>query len=80
MLKIVRNQLDVILSCARGITTLSHSIVPNESFDKDTPEFWAGFIASASDGIAKDHAMTIKDPQSISAKIPTYVVRYEDIV
>ena len=80
MVKIVRNPLDVTLSAIRGLTTGSHSLVPIEQFDKDLPEFWATAVETGSEVIAKDHEMTISDPDSLSAKIPTYFIRFEDIV
>ena len=44
------------------------------------PEFWATWVELIGGAIADDHDMTIKHLDSISASIPTYVVRFEDLI
>ena len=40
MIKIARNPLDVIISRAHQFATFSHSVTPNEQYDRDCPDFW----------------------------------------
>ena len=43
---LMRNPIDVILSCANMTQTTSHALVPKEEYYKDFPEFWDEWITS----------------------------------
>ena len=76
MIVIVRNPLDVLPSFATLTQTKGHSAVVNEQFDIDFPDWWDNFITAISENMAKSHEFVFRQ---ISEKIPTYVIRYEDL-
>lgn len=41
---LMRNPLDVILSCAHMVLTCSHELVPKEEYHLDFPEFWDDWV------------------------------------
>ena len=55
-------------------------MTPVEQYDKDLPDFWKTWVELIGGATSDDHNMTIKNPDSISSRIPTYVVRFEDLL
>ena len=79
MFKIVRNPMDVLLSYANVVATFTHSTIPLEKFDKDLPEFWTQWVKLMGSAMAEDFNLMIGSETSVSTKIPSYFVRYEDL-
>ena len=44
MIVIVRNPIDVIVSFANLFNTFTHSMVPEQSYSVDLPEFWNKWV------------------------------------
>ena len=75
MIVIARNPIDVIPSFAYLKNTYSHSLVPNEQFHVDFPEYWDSFTRDFIEKTKTYHQVVDK----MSRSIPTYFMRYEDL-
>jgi hypothetical protein len=53
---LMRNPIDVILSCANMTQTTSHELVPKEEYYKDFPEFWDEWISSMVNSMQNFHS------------------------
>ena len=73
---VVRNPIDVVPSAGNLFHTFSHSLTPNERYDKDFPEWWEAFVNWITKRMAHFHKGLTTE---ISEKIPTYITRYEDL-
>lgn len=76
-LYLLRNPLDVILSVAHMCMTVSHDLVPKEQYHVDFPEFWDSWITKQINSMQLYHHYHMT---TISQSIPTYCIRYEDLV
>lgn len=76
-ISIVRNPIDMIPSLALLSTTTSHSATLTESFHEADPVWWAKF----SENVAKGTNEMLKvNRDQVHPAIPTYYIRYEDLV
>ena len=73
----MRNPLDVIVSVAHMTQTMSHELVPKEQYHIDFPEFWDAWINKQITNMSTYHGYLIN---TIAKEIPTYCMRYEDLV
>ena len=76
MFVIARNPIDVIPSFANLINTQSHSLVTNEQYHVDLPDFWEKFVETVVSEIKSNHEIVVN---KMARKIPTYFMRYEDL-
>ena len=77
MFCIVRNPIDVFPSYASLRLLTSHSLELNEKLNEKFPEWWEQFVRVNSQRMAKSSEEVM---MSISKKIPTLILRYEDLV
>ena len=77
MFCVVRNPLDVIPSFAYLIHTWGHSLVPNEQLHQSFPEWWTQWVKSIAQQLQWNHDYIVN---KVSKEIPTYFIRYEDLV
>ena len=77
MLVLVRNPLDTILAFANLMLLESHNLEPNEPYYEKFPEWWDQWVIQMAREVAKSHEFVM---QEIAKKIPTCIVRYEDLV
>lgn len=75
MISVVRNPIDVIPSFVSLVNFCSHSLVPEQSYSRDRPEFWNDAVAYFTEFLAENHTGIM----TASQKIPTYYVRFEDL-
>ena len=76
MIVVARNPIDVIPSYV-GLSQLnSHSLVPEQQYHSEFPDFWAEWVSALTQRIKINHEMT---KNWISTEIPTYWLRYEDL-
>ena len=76
MIVVARNPIDVIPSFAHLNNTHSHTLVVNERYDVDFPEFWEQWVTGMTAEIKANHASVLND---ITSQIPTFFLRYEDL-
>ena len=76
MIVIARNPIDVMPSLACMRLTDSHSLVPEQQFHTDFPDFWNEWVTSAIHRVKYNHEKTLG---VLAAEIPTYWMRYEDL-
>lgn len=77
MFFLMRNPLDVIPSHCTLLNTTSHSFVPKEKYHEDLPEYWQWFIET------QCRSMKLffeRNHKNAAQTIPTYFVRYEDLL
>ena len=77
MICLVRNPLDIIASCAFRHCLHSHNLKPQESLNQQFPEWWDKWVRETAENIQYSHTF-IDD--NLANKIPTYYIRYEDLV
>ena len=77
MFCIVRNPIDVFPSLASLMLTGSHSLEFNEKINERFPKFWNEWVSSKVQNMKYNHEFVL---ESISNKIPTLILRYEDLV
>ena len=77
MFCVVRNPLDVIPSFAYLVHTRSHSLVPNEKLHEEFPEWWTEWSKTVAEYMQFNHDYIVGE---LANEIPTYVLRYEDLV
>ena len=77
MFCIVRNPLEVIPSFAYLVHMRSHSLVPKEKINEQFPEWWANWSKQVSEYMQYNHDYIMN---TLSKKIPTYIIRYEDLI
>ena len=76
MFVIARNPIDVMPSFANLINTGSHSLVPNEQYHVDMPQYWQKWIETCVTEIKENHDIVVN---RMARQIPTYFMRYEDL-
>ena len=77
MVCVVRNPLDVFVSDAHESNTTSHCLMPAENYATEFPEWWKEFVNQSAVRMQFYQKVVNED---ISKKIPTYIVRYEDLI
>ena len=77
MICLVRTPLDIIASCAFRHCLHSDNLKPQESLNQQFPEWWDKWVRDTVENIAYSHTF-IDD--NLATKIPTYYIRYEDLV
>lgn len=55
----------------------SHSLVPRERYDIDFPDYWEWIINIEMQAIEEFFALSMAN---LCNKVPTYIIRYEDVV
>ena len=77
MICLVRNPLDIIASSAFKHCLHSDTLKPQESLNQQFPEWWEKWVRENAENIQYSHTF-IDD--NLADKIPTYYIRYEDLV
>ena len=77
MFCVVRNPLEVFPSFAYLVHLKSHSLVTNEKLHEKFPEWWAEWSKTNAKYMVYGHNAVVNE---ISKEIPTYIIRYEDLV
>lgn len=76
-ISIVRNPIDMIPSLALLATTASHTFTCTEHFHEADPIWWAKFVEYCAKGT---NEMLKINQKLMHPAIPTYYIRYEDLV
>ena len=77
MFCIVRNPLDVMPSHAQFINMKSHWLTSREKLNEDFAEWWAEFAKESAIKIQFNHDYIVNN---LSKSIPTFILRYEDLL
>ncbi|TNV78443.1 hypothetical protein FGO68_gene573 [Halteria grandinella] len=72
-----RNPLDVIISYTHLQNMASHSLTCKERYDKEFPEYWEWFVRVVDEALRDFYHVNMA---RLATSIPTYIVRYEDVV
>lgn len=59
MIVMVRNPIDVLPSFANLCNTGSHSLVPNEEYHLDFPEYWDEWVNSVTQSLKQNHEQVL---------------------
>ena len=59
MIVMARNPIDVMPSFANLCNTGSHSLVPNEEYHTDFPEYWDEWVNSITQSLKKNHEQVL---------------------
>ena len=76
MIVMARNPIDVLPSFAHLVNTGSHSLVPNEEYHVDFPEFWESWVTTMTQNLKENHERVLSE---LVSQMPTFFVRYEDL-
>jgi hypothetical protein len=74
---LMRNPIDVIPSHTTLINTTSHSLTPTEDYHIDFPEYWKWIVDVEVNAIK---AFFERNKHLVSQQIPTYFIRFEDLM
>lgn len=78
MICLIRNPLDVFYSFANLGNTMSHSVHPEFSYDKDYPQWWDWWVRLQAENHQRYFDTLRKHCEE--KKCPIYFVRYEDLL
>jgi len=79
VLMCVRNPLDVLVSFASLVNTLSHTAEPEFSYATDFPEWWDWWVKDQAEKHA-NYFNTMIDACTTGGKNPVYITRFEDLL
>jgi hypothetical protein len=75
----VRNPLDVLVSFASLVNTLSHTAEPEFNYATDFPEWWDWWVKDQAEKHA-NYFNTMIDACTTGGKNPVYICRFEDLL
>ena len=74
---VVRNPIDTLVSLSYLTTTSSHSMVTKVPLSEADPDWWNNYVKASSKAINEStKCMRLQ----VQPEIPTYFIRYEDLV
>ena len=77
MFCVTRNPMEIIASYAFFTCMKSHSLMPTELIHEQFPDWWDKWVKDMAEMIRFNHDYITN---TLSAQIPTYIFRYEDLV
>ena len=77
MVSIVRNPTDLIHSYTKMNNLGGYSLRLMDSFPQQQPHWWKAWVISIAQSIQSNHDYIVN---TVSKRIPTYIIRYEDLL
>jgi hypothetical protein len=75
----VRNPVDLIVSFANLVNTMSHSIEFSSNFIENYPNWWDWWVRTCAENHAK-YIATLLQHHATEKRNPIYFLRYEDLI